>query len=196
MELGQALTNMAWMLIPAVIYALVMRFRRHLGFAEITERLGLRLGPARWYAIASGVAIPTAVLSIAMSSLTSRFEGSMLTPYLDVPVSPGLVAMAFNYGFIATGLPEELLFRGLIGGALFRRTSFRRANTIQALIFMAPHLLLLLVAPTLWPFATFGIFGLGLVLGWLRERSGSIGPPALVHAAGNVAGALAVMKWS
>jgi membrane protease YdiL (CAAX protease family) len=107
------------------------------------------------------------------------------------PVTADLVWRAFLYAGITTGLAEELLFRRLISGALFRRLRFWTANGIQAGIFTALHALLLLVAPKLWPLL-FVILALALVLGWLRHRSGSIGPPWLVHASGNFIGALAV----
>jgi hypothetical protein len=43
-----------------------------------------------------------------------------------VGATPSLVILAgvVNYGLLATGFPEELLFSGLIAGSLFRRTTF------------------------------------------------------------------------
>jgi membrane protease YdiL (CAAX protease family) len=89
-----------------------------------------------------------------------------------------------------------LLFRGLIGGALFRRLAFWKANLIQSLIFMAPHLLILLVAPTLWPLAIVAPLLFGQLTGWLRHSSGSIGPAVIIHAVSNSAGALWALNWS
>ena len=68
------------------------------------------------------------------------------------------------------------------------------ANVLQALIFTAPHALILLVRPDLW-FAIPVVFGLALVLGWLRMKSNSVVPSALVHALGNFGAALSVLKW-
>ena len=84
---------------------------------------------------------------------------------------------------------------GLIAGALLRRLPFRRANALQAGIFVLPHLLILLMAPRLWPLAIVLPATLGAVAGWLRHRSGSIWPGVLVHGIPNVVGALAVLRW-
>jgi len=119
----------------------------------------------------------------------------MLAPFIDAPPTLAVVISVINYGLIATGFPEELLFRGLIAGALFRRFSFWKANLIQASIFLLPHLLILIVAPQLWALAILLPLALGLFAGWLRHSSGSIAPGVLVHAVSNMAGALAVLNW-
>ena len=99
-----------------------------------------------------------------------------------------------SYGLLATAFPEELLFRGLIAGTLFRRMAFWKANVVQPRIFVLPHLLVLRVAPKLWALATLPPLMLGLIGGWLRYRSGSIGPAVILHAVPNMVGALAVLK--
>ncbi len=178
------------------IYAVVVRWRARLSFGEIAARAGLVLGAPHFYLWALAASVPMALVGILASRTTSTFEGSMLAPYLNQPASASLIGAALLYGFVATGFPEEVLFRGLIGGAFFRRFTFWRANVLQAAVFLLPHLLILLIAPKLWPLAVVLPFGLGLVCGWLRHVSGSAGPPAVVHAAGNIAGALAVLNWS
>ncbi len=82
-----------------------------------------------------------------------------------------------------------------VAGVLFRRLPFWNANLLQASIFLLPHLLILLVAPTLWASVIFLPLGLGIFAGWLRFSSGSIGPSVLVHAVANVASVLAVVNW-
>lgn len=116
----------------------------------------------------------------------SRFVGRPLT------------AMSFLstlfFGLFETGLGEELFFRGLIGGWFGRRTRLWMANVIQAAIFTLPHLLLLTIEPHLWPIAFALPFISGLMLGWLRLKSGSIFPGWIVHGFGNVFSALIVMR--
>ena len=90
-----------------------------------------------------------------------------------------------------TGLPEEVLFRGLIAGALARRLPLLWANVLQALIFTAPHGLLLLIMPERWGLL-FIIFAGSLVAGWMRIKSGSFFAPWIMHASGNVATGLIV----
>ncbi len=86
-------------------------------------------------------------------------------------------------------LAEEMFFRGFVAGLLFRRFGFRTGNIIQALIFLSPHLLLLLVSLRLWPLLPLQLIA-GWVLGWLRQRSDSIGPGWLAHALTNLLPAL------
>lgn len=192
MSLKMALQNMMWLSLPVIIYALVMRWRAQ---TKICERLGLKIGNPHFYLIALAACIPISLSSIWISSKTSSFSGSMIAPFLGASPSPENIARILIYGFLSTGFPEELLFRGLIAGSIFRRLAFWKANVIQAAIFTLPHFLILFIAPSLWPLVICVPFGLGLLLGWLRYRSGSIGPSVLVHALGNMAGAFAVMNW-
>lgn len=95
------------------------------------------------------------------------------------------------YGVVKTGFAEEFLFRGLIAGSLSRRLSFHRANIVQALIFLSPHLAILFFMPEMWPILPLVFFG-ALVLGWLRIKSGSIFAPWLVHASVNITMGLSI----
>ena len=89
-------------------------------------------------------------------------------------------------------LGEEIFFRGLLGGWLIRRFGFRNGNLIQALIFLLPHFLLLLVGLDLWPILAVQ-FVAGWLLGWLRFRSESILPGWLAHSLINALGAFAAL---
>jgi hypothetical protein len=93
---------------------------------------------------------------------------------------------------IYVALGEEILFRGLLGGWLIRRLGFAIGNTIQAFVFIIPHLLLLLVSPTLWPVIIIQLMAAWL-FGWLRYRSNSILPGWFAHSLANAFGALAAM---
>ena len=94
---------------------------------------------------------------------------------------------------IYVALGEEILFRGFLGGWLFRRLGFARGNTVQALVFLLPHLVLLLVSRSLWPVILVQLIA-GWLLGWLRYRSSSILPGWLAHSLTNALGALAAMR--
>lgn len=77
---------------------------------------------------------------------------------------------------------EEVFFRGVLQGILLKETGRRLlcgpltlANLATSVVFALAHL------PThqfLW---TGGIFVVSLALGYLRERLGSLYPPALLH---------------
>ena len=99
--------------------------------------------------------------------------------------------MAILYGVLKTGFSEELLFRGLIAGSLARRLPGAWANLLQALIFLAPHLLVLWIMPEMWWIIPI-VFTGAVVAGWLRIQSGSIIAPWLIHASANVTMCLSV----
>lgn len=145
--------------------------------------------------MALAVTLPFVPVVIWISQWTSTFTGSTLAPFVDAAPSPAILVGAVNYGLLATGFPEELLFRGLIAGALFRRMTFWKGNLLQAGAFLLLHLLILLVAPNLWPLAIVLPVTLALLAGWLRHTSGSIWPGVILHALPNIAGALAVLNW-
>ncbi len=78
----------------------------------------------------------------------------------------------------AVGAPiaEELLFRGLLFGVL-RDTRLRLTGTmiVTAALWSALHMQYSL-------YGLAAIFLIGLYLGWLRERTGSLLPPMICHA--------------
>lgn len=195
MTVGAAIQNAVVLSLPVVVYALVVRWRARLPISEIAVRIGLSRSKLRPLLIALAACVPAAIIGVMASSSTKGFQGSMLAPFIDASPSIPVFVSVVSYGLIATGFPEELLFRGVIAGALFRRLSFWKANLIQASIFLLPHLLILIVAPSLWPLAILLPLTLGLLTGWLRHTGGSIAPAVIIHAIGNMAGALAVLNW-
>ncbi|MFC1804111.1 lysostaphin resistance A-like protein, partial [Thermoproteota archaeon] len=92
--------------------------------------------------------------------------------------------------YVALG--EEIFFRGLLGGWLERRYGFRIGNIVQAVMFLLPHLLLLMVSTSFWLVIVVQFLA-GWVMGLLRSRSGSILPGWLAHSFMNAVGALASM---
>ncbi len=80
---------------------------------------------------------------------------------------------------VAAPITEETLFRGLFFGALRTRTPFWAAAGASGVLFGAVHL----------PSGDFAVAGLlaffGIVLAWLYEKTGSLGPPILLHMANN-----------
>jgi len=101
---------------------------------------------------------------------------------------PGNPAIDVVREFLAVGFPEEVFFRGYLqtrwNRALPARRSMFGANVgpallVQAAIFAACHL-----ATGDW--TRLRVFFFALLAGWLRERSGSVLPPAVYHAVANV----------
>lgn len=179
--------------IPFLFYWEYHRRRHKRSFKEIVRRTGLQLGELRYVGYCAIFTIVVlAILIIWPPPLESSVsEGSAFQQFAGLGLSHRSLILALLYGVVKTGFAEEFLFRGLIAGSLSRRLSLVWANLIQALIFLMPHLLLLVVMPTMWVVLPL-IFAGSLFAGWVRIRSESIIGPWLIHASVNVAMALSV----
>lgn len=108
----------------------------------------------------------------------------------DGVTTAALVVLVVSAVF-KTAFAEELLFRGLIAKRLYAFIGFWPGNLVQALLFGAIHLPLLLLpeAPrqTALVLISFIIL-LALAAGWLNERrgGGSILPGFALHAGANL----------
>jgi len=131
------------------------------------------------YAASRGVALlHPALLQHGAADPGGGTAGLSLTT--ATPVGAG------GYGTIVlTTLAEEMLFRGFLAGLLIRRLGFAGGNAVQAILFLAPHALLLVVSVAFWPLLPAQLIA-GWLLGWLRHRSGSIAPGWIAHAAANI----------
>jgi membrane protease YdiL (CAAX protease family) len=77
---------------------------------------------------------------------------------------------------VVAPLAEEIFFRGMLYPLLRQRWSMWPAIVVNGLLFSLIHVL-----PPLLP----GLFIVGMVLAWVRERSGSLIPGILLHALQN-----------
>lgn len=106
----------------------------------------------------------------------------------QMPELPNLVEQEFDmilkdrWGYVAIGLlaplAEEIVFRGAVLRSLLTRQRPWVAITISAVLFAVAHL-----NPAQMPHA----FAIGLLLGWLYWRTGSILPGMAYHWANNSA---------
>ena len=83
--------------------------------------------------------------------------------------------MALSTAVVAPGY-EELLFRGYVFRGLSRSAGPVVAITVSALLFAAFHG---------DPLHAIAVFPMGLFLGWLRWRTGSVWPSMIAHALNN-----------
>ncbi len=104
-----------------------------------------------------------------------QFEGieSMLEAWRLLPIWAILLALAAGPAVF-----EELFFRGMLFGALQRSFSAWKTIAISAVLFGVFHVVAgnVLAVERLLPSAFIGLF-----LGWLRYRSGSVWPSILAH---------------
>ncbi len=127
----------------------------------------------RWYIGPMALAVATFVFATVSLELITAIPGAY--EYLLVP-------MTLDAGYGWTGVVllycvhpaviEELAFRGVILAVLMRVLSAREAVIASALLFMVIHLTVL---------GFVHLFVLGVLLGWLRVRSGSLVPCMLLH---------------
>lgn len=196
--LGSALANLLLLVVvPLAAYLAYHRVRHRRRPAEAFARAGLQLGERRYLGIAAVAAagLLAAVLAFPPPLEGSTAEGSAFAPFAGLGLGPVAVLMALLYGVVQTGFAEEFLFRGLVAGSLGRRLPLAWANLLQALLFLAPHALVVLVIPSAWTVLPL-VFAGALFAGWLRIRSGSLLGPWLLHAAANVGVALGVAARS
>jgi membrane protease YdiL (CAAX protease family) len=139
---------------------------------DVLPQLAQRVSPA-WFPIAALVAIPTYALAAgAVAALRAGFEIPDLR-YLDPFIDQGWgFAWAVVGICVMPGVFEELAFRGVIFGALQRVLGSTEALIVSALMFAILHL----AVPSM-PH----LFVMGLALGWLRIRTGSLLPGMLTH---------------
>lgn len=184
-------------LLPMSTYYLVQRIRHGLTFSEVCRRTGLVVGDPRYirYCAIAALAVVTGVLLFPPSIADSTAEGSAFAAFDGLGLTGRSILLAALYGIVKTGFAEEFLFRGMIAGSLARRMSSLTANIVQSMIFLAPHLLILVVAPKMWP-VLIVVFAGAMFTGWIRIKSGSIIGPWLLHAAANVTMALSVAARS
>lgn len=78
-------------------------------------------------------------------------------------------------------MPTDVMNHGI----LMRRLGFLWGNLLQAAAFIVPHLALLLIDAGMWPIGLVQ-FGAGWLLGWLRHKTGTLVPGALLHTVTNV----------
>lgn len=187
-----------WVFLTAICAAILLA--RRVPLSVVGKTLGLRPGRWHWYLASFGVAalsigVAVLVLWLGHFSLSPTDDDGYLTASHYAGWSLGFVTLlqAFGRELLYTALGEELFFRGFVAGQLFRHLSFQRANALQTLVFMLPHLALLAVLGlNFWPLL-IPVVVAGWLLGWLRYNSGSIFPGVLAHGLVNTAAAAFAM---
>lgn len=197
-----------WIVTITAAAATVLAFGAGLKPADLG--LGPRAYPrgARWAATIIVVVMAAIALAMAVPALRELFHNEAYRS-----LSWALFS-AFVLIPLQTVIPEELLFRGIILGALLRRKRTWVAVVIQAVLFGLWHVVssLGLTASNEGFTAAVGsgaigtILGIvgavlftgisGVVFGWLRVKTGSLLPCLALHWAANGAGAVAAaLAW-
>lgn len=151
---------------------------------------GWTWGPTRYEAIAYALPLGYAIVAYGAVWLAglgavdlSRFRTGVLT-FIVVGTAQSLLS----------ALGEELGWRGFLVPTLARRLSFTRTALVSGAIWAAWHVPLIAGAdynsgtPTWYGVSCFAVMviSLAIPLAWLRMRSGSVWPAAILHATHNL----------
>jgi len=146
-----------------------------LGRAAIPA-LGLR--PANWKYVVFG-ALATMALSVAVSQVGLQPEG--MKQVFEIVRDLNQLALSLLLLAVLAPLVEELVFRGLLYGWVAGRWGKNVGWIVSSIAFAAAHT---------EPAHIVLVFPLGLLFGWLRQRTDSLLPSLVAHIANN---ALALM---
>ena len=141
-----------------------------LGLAAVPA-LGLR--GANWKYVVFG-AVGTMALSVAVSQFGLQPEG--MKQVFEIVQSPGQLGLSLLLLAVLAPLVEELVFRGLIYGWLTGRWGKTVGWIVSSLAFAAAHT---------EPAHIVLVLPLGLLFGWLRQRTDSLLPSLVAHIANN-----------
>ena len=164
---GLAFTEVALILLPALAFLWWKRL-------SIMEGLQLRPVPVSVAGLSVCLGIGSWGVAFAVYLLTVPIVGEFPNAALEATTLPGLLVLLLCAA-VLPGICEEALFRGVIQG-VFRRRGSTWSIVMTSILFGLFHLHPSNILPPIL---------LGLVLGILVERTGSIVPAMLMHFAVN-----------
>jgi membrane protease YdiL (CAAX protease family) len=197
--MGEAVISTALQLGFVLVLALIAYAALRRPEGSFLRFTGLYRAPWQALAMGAGFGLAAALIILNLPGM-AEMAGGERTVAGDAPAGglggEALAALVLA-ALVKTSLSEELLFRGLIGRTLIRRIGFTAGNAIQAFLFGAVHLLLLLVPSASTAAVTMLVAATGVsgwLSGWLNERRarGSILPGWAAHATANLIAYLAI----
>jgi hypothetical protein len=167
----------------AALALVVILVRARPGF---TLRSYLALEPVKLRVVLPWVAV-TAVVLAAWDLMSAWIERPIVPDFMaDAYASSGFLPLLWLAVIVAAPLWEELVFRGFAYPGL-RRSSYGTAAAIglPTLIWAGLHVQYDLYD---WSFVVL----LGILLGWAREKTGTVTVPLILHALVNLAATVEV----
>jgi hypothetical protein len=133
--------------------------------------------PANWWGLAAAVVCFAAIYFLAARGRTEAFfpTHGVITSSRFLALTPALAVLV-----LLNGLREELWFRGLFLNKYGRFLSPLSSNVLAAVIFTSFHVQVQYSASIL-PFLGYALV-IGLILGWLMQRTKSVLAPMILHA--------------
>jgi membrane protease YdiL (CAAX protease family) len=150
--------------------------------------LGLRRAGWLNFVIVPPLFVLGLFLIALVNSGVGMLAGGFENPQVDAltggqALAPGELALLLLLVAVVVPFAEELFFRGMVYPLLRARLGAVAAVAANAALFAVAH-----VVPLLLP----GLFVVGLLLAYLRERSGSIWPSVFFHALQNATALLLI----
>jgi uncharacterized protein len=159
----------------------------------LAGRRGIDVGELGWRRASIGwllASVPLAIAGLAIAGVLAGIAQSLFPQ----AVNPQCVTVRQQYGHsillalpvvcVAAPIVEETLFRGVLYRWLRGVMPLGAAMAISGAAFALAHAVALLFLP---------LFGFGILLAWIYERSRSIWPGVLVHALFNLAGIIDIL---
>lgn len=133
--------------------------------------------PANWWGLAVAFVCFVAIYFLAARGRTEAFfpTHGVVTSSRFLALTPALVVLV-----LLNGLREEMWFRGLFLNKYGKFLSPLSSNALAAVIFTSFHVQVQYSASIL-PFLGYALV-IGLILGWLMQRTKSVLAPAILHA--------------
>lgn len=172
---GDVFLSVAAASLLAVVIPLALLARAGGGTLASEFDLGRVPPGAIFWAIVAGLGALMPVSFLADQSLRLHpIDQQWLQRFLDaLPRGPSAVAVGAVAVVIVVPTAEELLFRGLLQRLARRVWGAPAAMLISALVFAIAHG---------EPWYLFGLVGLGILLAWVYEVTGSLTPCVALHA--------------
>ena len=178
----QVVMLLAYSLVVFGAWPALFAWRGHLRIVS-----GFALFPARWSALAGGIALGLSLWPLLFWPLSFLSENVLLGR------NPDIVQQIIEfYGRLTTveklllavvpAVVEEWFFRGYLYGAVRQRTGAAASILVTALLFGITHYI---QNPHMGEMRQLPAALMGLVLGTMRETSGSLWPGMLLHATHN-----------
>ena len=130
-----------------------------------------------------------------MAQVDANLSGLNAAPLVKILLYSAFLAVFGLFMGLITGAGEEIGWRGLFVPELARVTSFRNTVLISGAVWALWHLPLILFADYNLPgvpvwyavlMFTIMVVGISTVFAWLRLKSGSLWPAAVLHASHNL----------